>query len=265
MFINKEKYSNFEKEIGNNFYISKSYKTNLVPTNGKPSIVKNNKVVISLDFINKDGKYLSELVKNNKIKDLPEADYISLYHIGNQKYDKVKFGYDSSKKMFLYPCCDFGGLTNYRQKLGETSKLSKSGIKISKNSSDLKIINNIYENWKKRSKKDRFYGKIKQKLSLFLKSVIKYLNLQSDFSNVIIKFWKVPPIKKIVYTSKDISKFNGNYYIRVFGEGDNKYAKKINPNKNLYCSIMKPEWNPELLVITPNINKNNILNEYQIY
>ena len=54
---------------------------------------------------------------------------------------------------------------------------------------------------------------------------------QFQLADDIIKFWKVPPIKKIVYTSKDISKFNGNYYIRVFGEGDNKYAKKINPNK----------------------------------
>ena len=66
MYINKEEYLDFEKNIANNFNITKTYKTNLVPTNGKPSILKNNKVVLCLDFVNNYGKSLSQLVQSNE-------------------------------------------------------------------------------------------------------------------------------------------------------------------------------------------------------
>jgi hypothetical protein len=56
----------------------------------------------------------------------------------------------------------------------------------------------------------------------------------------------------------------GKYYVRVFGKDDQHYAKKTSPHKDIYCSIWKPEWETEIR-ITPNVNKNNLLNEYQTY
>ena len=210
------------------------------------------------------GGWSVELIEHKKISQLPQVSYISLYHLGNQKLEDVKFGYDNSKKMFMFPGCDFGGLTNYRQKLGETCKLSKSGIKVSKDSSVHYILDKVYQLWKKRSQKERFYGQIKQKLQLFLSSVIQYLNSQSQFQNAIIKSWKLPSVHRIIYTSEDISKSMGKYYVRVFGKDDQHYAKKILPHKDVYCSVWKPEWETEIR-ITPNVNKNNLLNEYQTY
>lgn len=264
MYINKHQYQDFEQEIGNSFYHKTVSQTNLIPTNGKPAILKNQKVTLHLDLINSNNISCSELIEHKKISQLPQVSYISLYHLGNQKLEDVKFGYDNSKKMFMFPGCDFGGLTNYRQKLGETCKLSKSGIKVSKDSSVHDILDKVYQLWKKRSQKERFYGQIKQKLQLFLSSVIQYLNSQSQFQNAIIKSWKLPSVHRIIYTSEDISKSMGKYYVRVFGKDDQHYAKKILPHKDVYCSVWKPEWETEIR-ITPNVNKNNLLNEYQTY
>lgn len=265
MFINKEQYSQFELDIGNNFYLPQKSHTNLLPTNGKPAILKNQKVTLNLDFINSHGHSCSQLVQQKKISHLPEVSYLSLFHLGNQQLEGVKFGYDSHKKIFIFPGCDFGGLTNYRQPLGETSKLSKTGIKISKDSSVSQIIDTLYQQWKKLSKKERFYGQIKERLRLFLASAIKYLNSKNQFQSAIIKFWKLPSIHRVVYTSEDIENSLGKYYTRVYGQGDHHYAKKTSPHKDLYCSVWKPEWETNQIRITPNVNKNNLLNEFQTY
>ncbi len=264
MFINKQQYQDFEQKIANSLFNPTVSKTNLIPTNGKPAVLKNQKVTLHLDLINTDGISCSHLIQHKKISTLPPVSYISLYHLGNQKLEGVKMGYDNTKKMFMFPGCDFGGLTNYRQQLGETCKLSKSGIKISKDSSVSEILDTVYQQWKKKSHKDRLFGQIKEKLRLFLSSVIVYLNSQPEFPMALIKFWKLPSVHRIIYTSEDISKSVGNYFIRVFGKDDQHYAKKISPHKDLYCSVWKPEWESEIR-ITPNVNKNNLLNEYQTY
>ena len=265
MFINKEQYDLYEKEISKKFYHSKIIKTNILPTNGKPAILKTQKVTLNVDFINNEGISCSELFNKNKLSQLPDVSYINLYHLGNDKMEGVKFGYDKYKKIFIFPGSDLGGLTNYRVKSGEINKLSKTGIMIYKDSSITKILNILYLQWKKVSKKKRFYGKIRFKLRLYLVSLIDYLNSQSKFESAIIRFFKLPSTRRIIYTSKDISNSMGRYYIREYGKGDTKYARKISVNKNIYCSVWKPEQENNQIKITPNVNKNNLLNEFTVY
>ena len=74
----------------------------------------------------------------------------------------------------------------------------------------------------------------------------------------------MPKIRRIVYTSYDIYKMMGVYYLRVYGKGDSNYAKITKHSRNIFCSISKSTWENKTH-ITPNINRNNILNEYQIY
>lgn len=74
----------------------------------------------------------------------------------------------------------------------------------------------------------------------------------------------MPKIRRIVYTSYDIYKLMGVYYFRVYGKGDSNYAKKTKHSKDIFCSISKSSYEDKIH-ITPNINRNNLLNEYQTY
>ena len=262
--ISKEEYQKFENRISEDLYHEKKIKTDLVPRIGKPSVIELNKVILVLDFVNKDGKSMSQLIKDKNINNINETSYVSLYHIGNKKKDTVKIGYDKDKNMVIFPATDFGGLTNYRLRVGNRDELSKTKINIIQSSNINNVLNDIYYTWKKLSKKNRLYGGIKNKLKLFITSVIKYIHSQEEFKSVNIRFWKMPKIRRIVYTSYDIYKMMGVYYLRVYGKGDSNYAKITKHSRNIFCSISKSTWENKTH-ITPNINRNNILNEYQIY
>lgn len=106
--ISKEEYQKFENKITETLYHKKNIKTDLIPTNSKPSVIELNKVLLVLDFINKNGKSMSQLSKDKNTKALNEVSYISLYHIGNKKKDTVKMGYDQEKNITIFPGTDFG-------------------------------------------------------------------------------------------------------------------------------------------------------------
>lgn len=261
MFINKQEYNDYEKEIGDVFYNDKHLKTKLLPSNNNPSFIKTCKVTLNIDLIHSNGMSCSELIKQKQVSKLPNISHISLFHIGNQKLDKVKMGYDAEQKLFSFPACDFGGLTNYRQSIHDKNQFMKSKIKMTCNSSISKITNDVYNQWKYYSKKERFYGKMKSNLYLFLSSVFEYLQSQKEFTKAYLTFWKLPSVHKVVYTSYDIYDKMNTYYVRMYGS--KYYAKKVQPREDLFCSVWKLKNGT--IVITPNINKNNIYNEFQIY
>ena len=114
MFKRKEKVwtiKNQEKII-DEYYTDKHLKTDLFPKKNKRAVLKQSKTIIALDF-----DKLSSNVDKGKKKDLPEKHKISLFHIGKMKDDLVSLGYEDD--VFSYPGLDFGGLTNYKQKLGK--------------------------------------------------------------------------------------------------------------------------------------------------
>jgi len=237
-------YKSFQKEVISNFYKKSKSNKLILPKDNNPLFCFKDKVILVINYII-NGNPISINVQN-KLNlpnlDLPKKKYINLYHIGEKKNNNVAYGLLDDT--FIYPGIDLGGLTNYKQKIGTIpSFLDKSFLindKITK-----KTSNDIYKTWKLYSNKKKFYGNIKNEL---------YKALNSIKNNCIIQFIKVPIEYRVIYTSKDIFNKIGHYYIRQYNDS---YAKEIKPNNKLYCAITENNC-------TPDINKNNILNEYKI-
>ena len=71
---------------------------------------------------------MSSRVNKGKKEDLPDKHKISLFHIGKMKNDLVSLGWEND--IFSYPGLDFGGLTNYKQKIGEKNEFQSKNIKL---------------------------------------------------------------------------------------------------------------------------------------
>lgn len=250
MIINRETFLNWQDTIINEYYTDKHLKTDLIPNKNNISVLKQSKCIIVLDF-----DKLSSKVDKGDRKELPHKHKISLFHIGKMKNDLVSLGWEND--IFSYPGLDFGGLTNYKQTIGEKNEFQYKKYKIEKSTDITKQLNEIYNTWKKYNKKDKFYGNIKVKMNKFLRSSFKYLQ-SSEYSIMNICFIKLPEVHRVLVSSEDIKKLTGVYYERIF-KGDNQFAK-ISTGKNLYCAIQKG-----LPTVNTNINKFNLLNEYSTY
>ena len=144
VYITQEKYDEWEKQIISLFYDKKHKKTDLLPTNGKPSYLKQSKYIIVVDFEDIKKKVSK---KNVNKEDLPKKEKITMYHIGNKKSGKVSYGYDKEDDVFKFPALDFGGLTNFKQEFGKTYKMNGS-FRIDKDTSLNKLSNELYKKWK---------------------------------------------------------------------------------------------------------------------
>ena len=67
-----------------------------------------------LNFVDEMGT--SDSQKVTARQELPEKDYIKLYHIGEKRINKTARGQKDGD--FFHPAIDTGGLTNYKQKVG---------------------------------------------------------------------------------------------------------------------------------------------------
>ena len=243
-FIDKKTYSEWESKIIQQFYTDKKTKTDLIPSSNNPSILKQSKVIVVIDYDNFTTK-----VSLEQYDKLPPKHKIMLFHIGKMKPDKVSFGYED--KLFSYPALDFGGLTNYKQKVGEKGIFIGKTITVKKSSDITKYADTIYNEWKRCSQTKKFYGGIKSKLNKFLRSVCN-----DEYKQFKIRFVKLPPRHRVVVSVDDIIQLTGVYYERTF-DSDDKYAVQTS-GENVFCSVEKE-------FITPNINKTNLLNEYKTY
>jgi len=250
MIINKDTFLKWQEQIINEYYTDKHLKTDLFPKNNKPAVLKQSKTILTLDF-----DKLSSNVDKGKKKELPEKHKISLFHVGKMKDDLVSLGYEDYT--FSYPALDFGGLTNYKQKIGTKNEFQSKKYKIEKSTDITKQLNEIYNTWKKYNKKEKLYGNMKVKMNKFLRSAFKYLQ-SSKYTKINVCFVKLPEVHRVLVASYDIRKLTGNYYERIY-KGDKEFAK-ISSGKNLYCAIQKG-----LPTINTNINKYNLLNEYSTY
>ena len=247
MIIDKETFSKWEESVIKTFYTNKRSKTDLIPKNNKPSILKQSKTIIVLDF-----DHLSENVKTGTKKKLPQKHKISLFHIGKMKNDTISIGY--SDNIFFHPALDFGGLSNYKQNLGEKDKLKPRKFNLKTKTEVESNLDEIYNTWKKYNNKNRLYANMKEKLRKFLHSAVSFLN-KSDYSSINIRYFKLPDSHRVITTSDDIKKLTGNYYKRIY-KSDDQYAKQIS-GKDLYCTINN--------FFVNTINRGNLLNEYSTY
>mgnify|MGYP005641674861 CR=1 FL=1 len=250
MIIDKDTFLKWQERIICEYYTDKHLKTELHPKKNKKAVLKQSKTIIALDF-----DKLSSNVDKGKKKELPEKHKISLFHIGKMKDDLVSLGYEDD--VFSYPGLDFGGLTNYKQKLGTKNEFQSKHFTLEKSTDVTKNLDKIYNTWKKYNKKDKLYGNMKVKMNKFLRSAVMFLD-SSNYTKMYVRFIKLPEVHRVLVASSDIKKLTGNYYERIF-KGDKEFAK-TSSGKDLFCAIQKG-----LSTVNTNINKFNLLNEYTTY
>lgn len=235
-------YKEWEKNIIKNFYTKSTNAKLILPKNNEPLYAYKDKVTLVLNFIDSNGIPISKSVEDNKT--VPAKEYITLYHIGEKQMNKTSYGFKDDD--FFYPAIDTGGLTNYKQKLGTKPAFLPKKYHIIPSKLTIKEIDSIYKTWKQYANKTKFYGNLKKELHKALFSIKNECFLQ---------FVKVPKEYRVTVTSHDIYNKLGIYYTRVYGS--DIYAKETKPRNTMYCGISDK-------YVTPDINKNNILNEYTI-
>ena len=117
--VDQATYAVWEAEVINMFYSNHKEQSTLIPTDEKPSALSKEKYILVADACAAQGGCLSDMVGAGTTADLPEYQYLQLWHCGMQKKDGVRFGL-ARDGVFKHPACDLGGLTNLRQKLGKT-------------------------------------------------------------------------------------------------------------------------------------------------
>jgi hypothetical protein len=244
-------YKDWEKVVIDKFYKRSKSVTLILPKASAPLYACKNKVILVINFIENNIPYstkVEQLNKSNSKALLPEKHYIDLYHIGEGKINKTSLGLETNT--FFYPAIDVGGLTNYKHIINTKADFLEKKYLIDKtgatNATSTTLVNKIYKTWKMYANKRRFYGNVKSGLRKVLDSIQ---------NTCYIQFVKVPIEYRVIAAQHDVFNTTGIYYRRDYG-GKN-YAIEVKPTRNMYCAIGEKN-------ITPDINKNNILNEYDL-
>lgn len=165
--------------------------------------------------------------------------YIPMYHIGKRGADLVKAG--TSDGTVFYPATDTGGLTNYRVREGDAPRFSGTRM----NPDDAK---GVYREWRRLSGKKKFFGGVFEGLRRWLSSCP---------AGSVIRFHRLPTEKRVLVKAEDVKRLMGGIYMtRLFGRGDASYAEVPPDVEGLYASVSDS-------FVTPNVNRNNKLNEYE--
>lgn len=152
--------------------------------------------------------------------------------------DLVKAGTEDGT--VFYPATDTGGLTNYRVKSGDAPRFSGPAM-------DPKDVKGVYREWRRISGKKRFYGGVFGELERWLSSCPP---------ECVVRFHRLPTEKRVLVMAEDVKRAAGRYMTRLFGRGDELYAEAPKDVSGLYASVSES-------FVTPNVNRNNRLNEYQ--
>lgn len=257
-YVSKEAYKTWENKVIDEFYTNKRKKTKLIPTNENASVVQKKKIGIMIDLMFPiNGQSLSEIMKSSCVPPKPfdRLKKIKLYHIGKQTDDYVDIGLND-KDDFLYPVCDFGGLTNVKH--NDLKLIGKEYILRHNEPTNKKTIKDIYDEWKRLSKKKRFYGNMLENLQKFIEHTHTRGGLLKEYNSIKIRYTELPKDHRIIVTSYDIQKRTGKYYLRNFGGDNNRYAYETDSDVSMFCGITDH-------FINTNINMNNIRNEYTTY
>ena len=123
-------------------------------------------------------------------------------------------------------------------------------------------IKSIYDTWLVHSNKKMFYGgeQIKKGLKKYIQSLIIFLQ-ETDLgiTSAHIRFHTLPPETLTIFTSADIQRQTGSYYKRNYTDKDDEYGQKIKSKRTLFMTVTDKHGH-----ITPNINMQNLHNEYTL-
>jgi len=245
-------YKKWEREVIDTFYTTEQKMTALFPEYGCPSVVKKEKVIAVV--LAGSGWMVSKVADSETIE-LPERTDISLFHIGKQKVDGVGYGYSGTKKEFVHPGVDVGGLTNYRQPHGKPADFVPDvKVVVSPECDSVVVGNQLYDTWNRLAPKA-----LPEELKQSLAEVVKTIKAVHGEQGAELRFWQPPPEHRVLVTSQEVKERTGRYYVRLFGKDASKGAHAIESDgADLFAGVSKTS-------ITPNINANNIGMEYQTY
>jgi len=254
--LSVEEWELYTKKLISKFYHEKPICTQLIPSKDKPSSLILSKVITVLILNDEDPSAVAK-IKKDKIR---MAGKIELFHMGEKKMSMdTTYGFKPLEGMngvFHHPATDTGGITAYRQPLGEKPDfLLKKHCIIGDSLQDRKAL---YTKWLELSKKKRFFGNV---FPLFDKWLISCQNFaeKNGYDNARINFVRLPDMHRVIVSRSDVEKDFGAYYVKVYGNP--KFSAKITKDgegEELFAAITEKYVNMD-------IRRRNILNEYTTY
>lgn len=268
--VNKTTYRHWCQDIIEHY-------SKIIPTPGNPTYVIRNKVVLMVDPVYRENMgngtvfqqltdSYEELHSEKYQTEPPKKHKIELYHIGNKKLEMVSFGLDNDG-VFSFPALDLGGLTNYKVHSEDYEDIDDMEfiqlIDVENIDQKKDQAKQILEKWHSISGKKQFIGIKEEDIIPFIDSVNQYVKNTPEYQSAIIRFAALPEEYRILVDPKDIKKLTGNYYIRDYSGNDDSYA--LTPKKTDQQLYLAVSTNPKTdePFITPNLNVNNIFNEYE--
>ena len=221
-----------------------------MPKNKKIALLSKEKFILVADATTGDDSTASAQVTQGATGLVAKAK-VKMWHVANHALEGVNFGV--SDDLFVHPACDVGGLTNLRQKVGEPASFvggPAGGIKWPTTSVSAETLATMLHAWWCRLARKDLDDALKEHLKRWLESVTTALP-----SGCTLRFHALPPEHRVMVTPADVKARTGRYYVRVFG-GDS-FATTSDGN-GMFCGVTEK-------FVTPNINLNNLNNEYVQY
>lgn len=240
--VSKEEYSAWEKEVIAAFYDGGRTVTQLVPQDGRPAVLSKEKAIVVL----LPGDGLTPEAVARKATDLPPQRSVQLYHIGKRALDGVSYGLEGDT--FKHPACDVGGLTNYRQRLGEDARFAGDPVPVGRAGDVMASAALVVGSWQALSPRPLPESLVRD-VSVWLASAL------AAFGDVVLRFHQLPAEHRTVVTSSDVRRRTGRYYVRNFGGSSHACESD---GIGLYCAVGEK-------FITPNITISNLEVEYRSY
>mmetsp|Transcript_34449 Transcript_34449/g.82641 ORF Transcript_34449/g.82641 Transcript_34449/m.82641 type:complete len:269 (-) Transcript_34449:108-914(-) len=244
-FINKEAYEEWQGKVVAAFYEEGSRCTELFPQTGAPSVLRKRKFIL---YALEDTGRTASLVEL-KSEDLPEKTSLMMYHVGSQTLDFVSRGLKEG--VFSHPACDLGGLSNYKQKLGEAADFTGEPLRIQKDCNLSEQSKAICRQWEALAQV-QLPENFEADLQTWLATAVIALG-----GDIQLRFRALPEEHRVVATVADVRAKTGKYYTRVFNGGDDRYAEESTAT-DLFCAVASK-------IITPNLNSKNLRTEYCPY
>ncbi|CAK0855145.1 unnamed protein product [Prorocentrum cordatum] len=240
-------YQEWERLVVSEFY-RREKGTTEVPKPGFPASVLKEKVIAVV--LAGEAREVDAVAKSITGL-LPSKSVIMLYHIGKGKKDGVGYGFSEGKREMMYPAIDAGGLTNCRQKIGDTVEFESEEVRVRVGDQSRDVANQLFSSWNAVAPK-----KLPDRLKHEFIQVI--LSIQKAFpEGAVLRFLRLPVEHRVLVTSQDVKEKTGKYYVRLFGQGHEAHAEESD-GVGLFAGVSEK-------YVNPNINLSNLELEYTTY
>ena len=245
-------YNAWEQAVIRRFFVVDQRATALIPEPGRPSIASKRKYILAALA---DDSLPSQVAASTTCR-LPTTKR-RWYHIGEHKLNHVSDGVHDKISAYFHPCCDLGGLTNYRQRLGKPPVWASPSPEATLDSAtDLHALAKmLFARWCELACK-KLPPDLIAELQCWLVSV------SADMGEAVLRFHPLEPEHRVLVRASDVRAALGVYYLRCFNKGGqpDRHAREATDAEceALFCGVSAG-------VITPNLNERNITLEYAPY